>query len=441
MIIVDPKSKEQIQEVLSTTDIYRITEMPVSTISAESPGDSSTKLRYNWIYNKEGIFFLEQYKDVYSRIFELMTHRDTPHSLRQKVNIVHTLLECNMETDVPVHISLAPKTTKKELTLNDINFFDHKVIIHPGYTRGQGSLFLNKPLKNVLLYIKKSHGIKVHKSKNIVKINNEEELLKNYNSRYLNSKESYWFDFIMGRPSHDILNGLKYHIGTDTRILKLTRMIRSNKDKVANDHPSHYYMFENWRSFNLFCNTLFKDKFKIFCEEPQTLSIKFKENEKNFTKELFGDGVEKSLSNLLSSNLNYQGFGRPPVPPHDSGLLGEEFKLYEKFYDLGLKRTVPYTDNGLNVQEALIENTLTSDFFELAKKNNYKGIVMYINKDIISKINRLFLEFLFLLPCNNAVSRLKTNKLALINCSHEYWKNKTNYKEVIIPETFLSYEI
>ena len=35
-----------------------------------------------------------------------------------------------------------------------------------------------------------------------------------------------------------------------------------------------------------------------------------------------------------------------------------------------------------------------------------------------------------------SMTRSDDNKVAIINCEHEYWKTGKNYKEWILPETF-----
>jgi hypothetical protein len=76
------------------------------------------------------------------------------------MNIVNEMLECGFNSNLPVHISISPRTTRDDvpestiwpkintLNLNDDSVKDWKFIIHPGQTRAQASVFTRTNLQN-----------------------------------------------------------------------------------------------------------------------------------------------------------------------------------------------------------------------------------------------------------------------------------------------------
>ena len=73
---------------------------------------------------------------------------------------------------------------------------------------------------------------------------------------------------------------------------------------------------------------------------------------------------------------------------------------------------------------------------ELVTKSDFSGICMYMDDSVIKINDRDVHEFLFCINSEVSMTRSDDNKVAIINCEHEYWKTGKNYKEWILPETF-----
>ena len=117
--------------------------------------------RWEYLFKENGIISnLNSFNSEMSRFFEYITVLDNPSSLRQKYNIISSLLDCDFNTNTPLHVSLKPVNfTKKKFNIESLPKNKGKFLIecHPGHTRKMGSTFLNCPLSNVLLYIHKSY--------------------------------------------------------------------------------------------------------------------------------------------------------------------------------------------------------------------------------------------------------------------------------------------
>ena len=79
-----------------------------------------------------------------------------------------------------------------------------------------------------------------------------------------------------------------------------------------------------------------------------------------------------------------------------------------------------------NIQSINLQNTVL--------KNNYKGIVVILSKNLPN--TRLFAELLMITNIDSAVTKTKDNSLQIINCEHEFWKTELNYKETLINNSF-----
>ena len=159
MTKITPSSFELLKKVFESTDIYHCSSFKPSWCA-----DNSLEfVRKSFLFSVDGfISSINQFISLPARLFEYLTYHDQPLSLRHRVNMIDTLITTDMDSNLPVHVSIKPNFSNEEIDINDleINPKKYKTITHPGFTRMNTAFFLNSSLKNVLVYINKKHKIK-----------------------------------------------------------------------------------------------------------------------------------------------------------------------------------------------------------------------------------------------------------------------------------------
>lgn len=111
-MIVSKYDKSIINEILLKQDIYHVTSLPWQVAykdcgSIQTP--NNTALRNKWMYDNSGLFkSLDDYSNTFKLIDEYFEHGDCPVTLRQRINIVNELLDCDFDSNLPLHISFKP---------------------------------------------------------------------------------------------------------------------------------------------------------------------------------------------------------------------------------------------------------------------------------------------------------------------------------------------
>ena len=234
------ESLKIINDNLKRNYLFHINSFPIE--SALQDGGCLEKeiasLSGQWLYDRHGFFStFENYNTFHKRLTEFTDHGDYLKTLRQRINIIHEMIKCDMNSNLPVHISVMNRTSKKAtLDLKDIKSLNNfSFIAHPGQTRLQGSIFLRDPLKNVILYISKKNmqTIDIKKDSFITPILSADELVKFY--RVFNPDKNKFpvYDFKM--PYLD--KNMKYHAEHDTYILKVNNI----QDKKTSGRKTSFH--------------------------------------------------------------------------------------------------------------------------------------------------------------------------------------------------------
>ena len=446
------ETKELLDKVLKVNDIYHINSLPIEfTIMDVSYKGDPGYLSFQWLYDRLGFYStIRQYDTFIRRIVEFQQAGDYLNTLRQRLNITHEMIKCNLDSNLPVHISCCNyegKEDKKLLDLKNIKKHDFLVTIHPGQTRAQGSVFLRDPLKNVLLYIKKDQKIKVKEYNFIKKISNKKQLLKVFreDNTLIESNNSI-IDFFMPGSRNDTKNGLKFHPQTDTLILKCNSI--KNPDKVGSLHSSATYLPKTFISMNNFSKIFFNKDLNIYTDHVGK------------AKELIEGGRKVILNKVLKEprdNQHYQHLTRISQNTlkerelngsstwdrwANIGKLGHDFiiqNLTEKESFIG-----EMTNNLIKLSSEEIKKDIgyrfietdISNFKKVVEKNEYKGFCIIIDNTKISSWSRDIFELLFCIPPSHSIARTHNNSIAIINCEHSYWEGKGELTEYIINKNF-----
>ena len=295
--VIKKESIPVVQKVLDEIDLYHFTDFPWQASMQDVRGHNDKILRQAFTIGKYGIMSdLVSYKTSFQRAIEYSLYADYAQSLRQKLNIINEMLDCNFESYLPVHISVKPNFKGEQILdlYNINNYKNYRFIAHPGQTRCQASVFTKTPLKNVLLYIPKKYynQCKLKESKNFKKINSIEELLQVYNpNKDING--TYQYDFYM--PS--MPDGLKRH--DNIPILKCNQI----KDSKGNSyHNSKYYVENSFISMRNFSEIFWNNKFIIYTTSLE-LTDKFQNKNR---KELYNGTINLGHDLQLFENKRVQ---------------------------------------------------------------------------------------------------------------------------------------
>lgn len=447
MKILTEQSVKLIELALSENDIYHVSNLNTNVIRYEvAPhrhGSTLTSLRYNYLLNNIGLVStINNYFSNTRRLFEYFANGNFANTLRQRLNITQTLVNCNGDTAVPVHISIGVRKNTGMLDLDEFDPTCYYTVTHPGYTRASGSVFLNIPLKNVLLYIRKEHKVELKDKPYLTKIQKPEDLLPYYGSLTGEEKNTdFYLDFFMPDkgPKRDYRNNLKIHPPTNTSILKLNKIYPvSNQQEKKDLHPMQVYVENTFISFDNLCSALFSNKLTLYSDDVTKVKKKLESNFQNLIQDYFKSKEIpfRSLHTYLENHIHVPDFGGSAVHPTKTKIK-DPLKKYEKLYSL---KNIPEEEDIHLIDGSIKIVALggTESLEKIVELNKFKGIVFIIQKDFIDYIDRVHYEFLYLIDAENTIVRTENNEVQIVNCSHPYWVNREGYAEVIVDKSFFT---
>jgi hypothetical protein len=468
MITTTHSSKNILDTVLKSTDVYHCNNFEPSWALTAYGRDYKLLLnskRFEHLYSTNGfVSSINHYCTEPSRVMEFITYNDQPSTLRHRINMIDTLISNDMKTNLPTHISIAPKFQGEEVDIQDLfyNPTKYKMVVHPGFTRMNGAIFLNTPLRNVLIYVNKSHNVQFAKHPSLQKINSNEELFKFY--KPFTDKDSYRIDFFVPNknPENDkwTIEGTKYHEGTKTPVLKCNKISIEPYSSEAEDsvHPSDRYAYSTFDTLNSYCNTLFSNKIKVYTPQGSFANIHnlLADNIIKFSTEYLGKHNTIS-GKIIRSNGNREQFFAVDDIHSSTNLSEEKISFYKRFTeplkDFHRRRKEedlphPFMNHRVpdyikdSTELELKEEELIKDkkFLKtLVEKNKFKGILVIFSREFIEeKTDRTFSEILMCMSPTSAVTRKANNSVALINCNHEFWSTGANYTDKVIPKSFFN---
>lgn len=443
MYILSEKSVPLVNYMLEEYDMYHITKFPV--VAALQDGGCVDKnpinLSAQWLYDRYGLnTTLAQYDTFLKRVTEFTYHGDYLKTLRQRINIVNELIDCKLDTNLPVHVTCKPDIEENiSLDLEDVNSLKKvHFICHPGQTRIQGSIFLRDPLKNILFYVKKDYSkyIKVKKYSYIKKINNIDELIKCYRPYTSNKTDKYYYDFFM--PSFE--KGLKYHEFTKSYILKANNIYALPNRRM---HSSDFYLHNTFLTMNKFSSILFNNKINVYTDDIQKAKQLIQNSENTILSTFTSREYYRGFKNLIKVNKFSEPWGYENCNNYNNSfeankayfkqyLSEDEFNSFSEF-DKVLNIENSRANNSLNIN--FIETQKLSTFSNIVNKNK-TGICFILNTKKIKTFNRDLYELLFCIPAKFSVSCNKEKSIAVINCEHEGWDKKNSFKQYTFTDDF-----
>lgn len=461
-IEIDSYSRSLIESVMEKTAIFTLDEFPLTAAYLDSgTGDKnqSLRLRAKWLYDKYGFYTnASSYSTFPKRIFEYFHHGDFINTTRQRLNIIHEMMDCNFDTSTPVHISIGPSTSNDRpgnnvLDLNDVEKLkDFKVIAHPGQTRLQASIMLSQPLTRFLIYINKDFLNEISLSTaGLREISNIDELIKHYrirDNRYdINEINRAVFNFHLPYLDDEHEIPVKYHKLNETYILKLNEInVYDKEDKLDAGHPSLYYLTDSFLTTDNYFRILTNNTLNIYTEDVSQI----KQNNFNNVLRLRAvysnsDKLDTSVFDYLSGYREYgQTFNENYSLDSDKLFYLEQLFLEmdksDKYSGVDKKTVedIDYTIRKYGKKEFSWKynfyNSKSKSITDIVKDNDYRGYCLVYNNE---HCKRTFEELLMLGHPNFSIAKSSDDSIAVINCEHSYWKTGEDYREYIITDKFL----
>ena len=444
-----------IQSTLNTVDVYHCSDLPLDIVYKEIFGYRSNanlaRLRYDWIYGQSGVYsaFINEPRFL-DRLNSVISHGDKPYTFRHRVNIINTMLGCNLDSNLPVHISIGLDGRRPTPEVIDISKPDPamRIIMHPGFTRGIASIFLNSNLKNVMIYVHKdiTKSIPVKEYPFLRKVESIEELLPYYRPMNNLEDKEVIYDFKLGGKAQDIDGYRKIHIQNNTPILKVSSIKTVSTPSPKNLHPSYFYVDDTFKSYNDFMNLVVGKKVKIYTDELSSIKYREQDKQKELTDTVFnGETKIRARPNEFRNFKNpYSGIAKDPLSfflNSVNSFSKREFEIFtefSKFYSKNIKllEQEEYEEfYPFNNYEYLEWNSDTS-YTDIVVKSQYKGLAI-IEKENKLK-GRLIEELFFCVNKDAAIIRSTDDNLVIINCEHVFWKETSSFNEIVIPDSFFN---
>lgn len=462
-----------LDSVLKTQNIYFCNKFPITPLLKEfSIVNRPNLVRYRWMFDATGFYpNIVGHNTFIKRADELLHSGDNLNSLRQRIAIIHSMIECKFDTLVPVHISVIPKERgqKIELDLNDIDSVNRfNFIAHPGQTRAQASYMMQDELRNVFFYIHKSDAEYIDLKPSLPQIVEHEDFLQYYKPSPLQNLEYDKVLVDLFLPGHE--DGTKRHGPSNMRILKSNTImyLKEGRPNSRYNHPNNSYVVDSFIKMNSYCSILFNNEINIYSDNINQASKLFTNNR----SELIAEGL-KIVDNkeTLTSNRKLWNKVGSKFYSDSSGLQRFTHEDRDNYaLQLENKTNLNYVIENLNendkdtllqlkairnkyplkprdrfspiyIEDSRVELiTGVEDLQHFVEVNKYKGICVVIKTEHIT-LNRDLGELLITIPASHSLCRTSDNSLFVINCEHEFWKTSNNFTEYLYTDKFLNFKL
>ena len=368
--------------------------------NGKTPRSSNLNVRLEYLFAKDGFFNRILYELDNEKAFK--EHQDFSYHFRNRRYIVQELISDNFYN--PTHHSFKARDKSKNISIDftkpETLFDDFSLATHPGNTRFYASSYLKKNLDKCFIYIHNDNYYEDMFKQKMTEITSVDELFSYWKPLGIQSNNlSYEFVHISvtDGSSSRLTMGSKFHKSTDCNILKLWKLRDMNiKDKFGRLgknvlHTQKYIDMINDSGKEL-ADTLFEKKLTIYTDSK----INVKKYFMNIRNKLIDN------ANLYLKEENNWGDDR----------YNFQFHNVDKFnFDVIVVDKKPE-----NVSEL----------------NDNKGFAIWIDKDVIEKIDREIFEFLCFTRKDVKLAETKDGKISVVNC-----RNTGDKKWIIHKEFYL----
>ena len=338
------------------------------------------KTRLSFLFSKFGFFetSLKELDDNYMDEQSFYKRGDNPNFHENKRYIIQEVIDSKISN--PIHISLKPINSQ------------YGVVVHPGHTRHQASVFLKKNLNSAFFYMNKKYynndkifnGLKEIKSFNDMNGYWKPRPLSKEQERVRKVPNVNVCNFVLHHSDIDGINRItKYHTEHESFVLKLWSWItltRENENKIRRVdllHTTKYLDYIRESS---------KDITDILFEKKLTIYTDSNEDVKSYFKNIQEYLLQKANEQLLFVSNKHEQFD----------------------FDVVVVDKKP--DN-------------------ISKLNKNKGFAIWIDKDILGSITRDIYEFLVFTRKDIKLAETEDKKISVVNCRNTGDKKWTIHKE------------
>jgi hypothetical protein len=469
--IINPDSIPYLEKFFDDHKLFYVTDFPWQIFNVESNNAFSTinntstrlgesvwnpnenkKLRYKWMCEEYGFFnVIRNERNSFFRILEYALNKDNPYTLRQRRYLTQQLIEFSGVTNNPIHFSVKPNVDNAILDLDDYKSCrDFELICHPGATRAAAHTFLRSNGKKLFLYINKKYFSKMEfkYSGGVEEIKHWDGLVNYFEPNFDKDVDLIYNFTNASFDDSTYKNNMKYHRQTECNVLKLFEMkpgvatvtlkemqtVKSNNRFLKTETFQSDAFFDSYNISKILTNSVLN----VYSNNPKPgeLWAFLCRNRNNFLDHNFKDRYDVYSTIDLHNISQYMTFHRPQFQDKiDSNLYNKILKFFMEIDGTVLENNL-IDECRFDYDDKYIE--IENDFKKIVKENDYKGYAIWIDKDVLLKMDREIYEFLYIVRNDIAITKTKNDKVAIINCEHEDWKmNKLNSKSIwIIEDSF-----
>lgn len=378
-------------------ELYNYENFPLNYKNKKIPKNSNLNVRLEYLFAKDGFFNRTLYELNNEKAFK--EYHDFSYHFRNRRYIVQELISDNFYN--PTHHSFKATDKFKNISLDftklETLFGNFDLVTHPGHTRFYASSYLRKNLDKCFIYIHNDNYYEDMFKQKMTEIISVDELFSHWKPLGAKSNNlSYDFVHISKTDgsADRLFKGSKFHKPTDCSVLKLWKLRDlDTKDQfgiLGEDvlHTEKYIDSLNDSGKEL-ADTLFERKLLIYTNSD----INVKEHFINIRNKLIDTANSYSKENNSRRDDRYNF----------------EFHNVDKF------------DFDVIVVDKKPEN--------VSELNANKGFVIWIDKDVIEKIDREIFEFLCFTRKDVKLAETKDGNISVVNCRNAGDKKWTIHKE------------
>ena len=427
-----------IESIFQDQDFYHSTDIPFSWHYVDNglmDINTNLHLRASMMYSNFG-FFMETIREATNEHHLLYNNvvngPDQCFFHRQRRYMIQQYLDNDGEFEGPIHISIKPKNdnlTNDDLFSTDTKSIwnNFKIVTHPGHTRLESAAYLQSPIKNAIVTIKKEYDYggflarfkRITNPKDIKhfwKLPTHKTLYEklgfdetgNPSNKLLPPKSELEYNMVFKMERHNLPRGNKYHESTECVVLKLWSLnasylgfrlgdILNTPVKKYNMAKNNNYLHEVWESSKDISKVVMEKNLCVYTNSD----LDVKEYLLKHRRELWRYVVK--IKTIFNRKVKKTGIQEP-----------------------GPDDYVPKSVSGFEFDVVVVDKKPKN----ISELNDNKGFAIWIDKSRVTDIKREIYELLFFARHDIKKAKTSDEKIEVINC------NTKESKEWIIPEEY-----
>ena len=414
-----------IESIFQDQDFYHSTDIPFSWHYVDNglmDINTNLHLRASMMYSNFG-FFMETIREATNEHHLLYNNvvngPDQCFFHRQRRYMIQQYLDNDGEFEGPIHISIKPKNdnlTNDDLFSTDTKSIwnNFKIVTHPGHTRLESAAYLQSPIKNAIVTIKKEYDYggflarfkRITNPKDIKhfwKLPTHKTLYEklgfdetgNPSNKLLPPKSELEYNMVFKMERHNLPRGNKYHESTECVVLKLWSLnasylgfrlgdILNTPVKKYNMAKNNNYLHEVWESSKDISKVVMEKNLCVYTNSD----LDVKEYLLKHRRELWRYVVK--IKTIFNRKVKKTGIQEP-----------------------GPDDYVPKSVSGFEFDVVVVDKKPKN----ISELNDNKGFAIWIDKSRVTDIKREIYELLFFARHDIKKAKTSDEKIEVINCN------------------------